>query len=108
MAGLGKQAKILTDKQVALALAAVATWRYPLRDRVSILLSVRTGLRAKEISNLRWSMVTDARAPSPTPSISSMGHPRASEVAAKSLWPRICDKPSSNFRRSDRALLKIG
>ena len=25
MAGLGKQAKILTDKQVALALAAVAT-----------------------------------------------------------------------------------
>ena len=58
--GLGKQAKILTDKQVALALAAVATRRYPLRDVVIILLSVRAGLRAKEISNLRWSMVTDA------------------------------------------------
>jgi len=60
MAGLGKQAKILTDKQVALALAAVATRRYPIRDRVIILLSVRAGLRAKEISNIRWSMVTDA------------------------------------------------
>jgi integrase/recombinase XerD len=62
MAGLGKQAKILTDKQVGFALAAVATRRYPLRDRVIILLSVRAGLRTKEISNLRWSMVTDAQA----------------------------------------------
>src|SRR6516225_1087205 len=61
MAGLGKQAKILTDKQVALALVAVATRRYPLRDRMIILLSVRAGLRAKEISNIRWSMVTDAQ-----------------------------------------------
>jgi integrase len=60
MAGLGKQAKILTDKQIALALAALATRRYPIRDRVIILLSVRAGLRAKEISNIRWSMVTDA------------------------------------------------
>ena len=32
MAGLGKQAKILTDKQIALALAAVAARRYPLRE----------------------------------------------------------------------------
>ena len=37
------------------------TRRYPLRDRVIILLSVRAGLRAKEISNIRWSMVTDAQ-----------------------------------------------
>jgi len=36
MAGLGKQAKILTEKQVTLALAAVATRRYPIRDRVII------------------------------------------------------------------------
>jgi integrase len=43
------------------SLAAVATRRYPLRDRVIILLSVRAGLRAKEISNVRWSMVTDAQ-----------------------------------------------
>ena len=50
MAGLGKQAKILTDKQIALALAAVATRRYPIRDRVIILLSVRAGLRATATS----------------------------------------------------------
>jgi integrase/recombinase XerD len=37
------------------------TRRYPLRDGVIILLSVRAGLRAKEISNIRWSMVTDAQ-----------------------------------------------
>ena len=61
MAGLGKQAKVLTDKQVALALDAVATRRYPIRDRVMILLSIRAGLRAKEISHIRWSMVTDAQ-----------------------------------------------
>jgi len=34
--------------------------RYPLRDRVMILLSVKAGLRAKEIACLTWSMVTDA------------------------------------------------
>ena len=39
----------------------MATRRYPLRDGVIILLSVRAGLRAKEISNIRWSMVTDAQ-----------------------------------------------
>jgi integrase len=61
MVGLGKQAKILTDKQIAVALAAVAARRYPLRDRVIILLSVRAGLRAKEVSNIRWAMVADAQ-----------------------------------------------
>jgi len=34
--------------------------RYPLRDRVMVLFSIRAGLRAKEIAMLRWSMVTDA------------------------------------------------
>ena len=82
MAGLGKQAKILTDKQVALALAAVATRRYPLRDGVIILLSVRAGLRAKEISNIRWSMVTDARAPSPSRPSRQWG------IQGQARWPR--------------------
>ena len=58
--GLGKQAKVLTDRQVKLALAAVSQRRYPERDRVMILLSVRAGLRAKEIANVTWGMVTDA------------------------------------------------
>jgi integrase/recombinase XerD len=34
--------------------------RHPERDRVMILLSFKAGLRAKEIAELTWSMVTDA------------------------------------------------
>ena len=56
----GKQAKILTDKQVKAVLAYIsANRRYPKRDRVILLLSYH-GLRAKECSELTLSMVTDA------------------------------------------------
>ena len=58
--GLAKQAKTLTDKQIKRALAEVATHRYPERDRVMVLLSVKGGLRAKEIAMVTWGMVTDA------------------------------------------------
>jgi integrase len=34
--------------------------RYPERDRIMILLSVKAGLRAGEIAKLQWSMVLDA------------------------------------------------
>ena len=34
--------------------------RYPERDRVMVLLSVRAGLRAKEIAPCTWGMVLDA------------------------------------------------
>jgi hypothetical protein len=44
---LGKQAKILSDKQVRAVLAELDTRRYPLRDRVMFLLSMKAGLRAK-------------------------------------------------------------
>jgi len=60
MAGLGKQAQVLTDRQVVKALNAVAVRRYPPRDRVMILLSIRAGMRAKEIAKVTWGMVTDA------------------------------------------------
>jgi len=56
----GKQAKILTRQQVVLALRRARRGRYPRRDRVMILLSVRAGLRAGEIAKLTWSMVLDA------------------------------------------------
>src|SRR6516164_465869 len=58
--GLGKQAKVLTDTQVRRVLAEVLQRRYPERDRVMIMLSVRAGLRAKEIAMATWAMVTDA------------------------------------------------
>ena len=57
---LGKQAKILTDKQVRAVLAELDTRRYPIRDRVMFLLSIKAGLRAKEIASITWGMVTDA------------------------------------------------
>jgi integrase len=59
--GLGKQAKVLSDGQIKAALAAVSTRRYPERDRVMVLLSVRAGLRAKEIAGITWDMLTDAQ-----------------------------------------------
>ena len=58
--GQGKQAKVLTETQIKAVLAAVDGRRYPKRDRVMVLLSIRAGLRAKEIVMARWSMVTDA------------------------------------------------
>jgi integrase len=58
---LSKRAKILTEKQEASVLHALDTnGRYTLRNRVMFLLSVKAGLRAKEIALLTWSMVTDA------------------------------------------------
>ena len=57
---LGKQAKILTDKQVRAVLAELDTRRYPLRDRVMLLFSIKAGMRAVEIASITWAMVTDA------------------------------------------------
>src|SRR5437763_6247858 len=55
----GKQAKILTRQQVRAALSRARHSRYPQRDRVMILLSVKAGLRAGEFAKLRWSMLLD-------------------------------------------------
>ena len=57
---LGKQAKALSRAQVEGACCYVARTRYPLRNRVILLLSVKAGLRAKEIALLTWDMVTNA------------------------------------------------
>jgi integrase len=56
----GKQAKTLTRSQVQAALRHARHGRYPQRDRVMILLSVKAGLRAGEIAKLTWPMVLDA------------------------------------------------
>jgi integrase/recombinase XerD len=55
----GKQAKILAPDQIDDLLLLAETTRYPLRDRVIVLLSVKAGLRAAEIANLTWEMVLD-------------------------------------------------
>lgn len=58
--GIGKQAKVLNQKQVDAVLHHIGKRRNGLRNQVIFLLSVRAGLRAKEIAALRWSMVLDA------------------------------------------------
>ena len=57
----GKQAKIVSPTQERAILGYVATPRYPARDRVMFLLSMKAGLRAKEMASLTWAMVTDAQ-----------------------------------------------
>lgn len=57
---LTKQAKMLSKKEVSQVLDLIKNNRYSIRDKVMVLLSFKAGLRAVEISNLRWSMVTDA------------------------------------------------
>lgn len=58
--GLGKQAKTLTKAQIDAALNYLSKTRYPVRNRAILLLSVRAGLRAKEVASLQWDMVTEA------------------------------------------------
>jgi integrase/recombinase XerD len=60
MTGLGRQAKVLSEAQIRAMLAAVDGKATTARDRTMILLSVRLGLRAKEIASTTWSMLTDA------------------------------------------------
>ncbi|MCZ8019038.1 site-specific integrase [Novosphingobium sp.] len=57
---LGKQAKILNRQQIDALLHHVGKRRNGLRNQVIVLLSVRAGLRAKEIAALKWSMVVGA------------------------------------------------
>ena len=57
---LGRQAKTLSKAQIEAVVGYLNSTRYPLRNRVILFLSVKAGLRAKEIANLTWPMVTDS------------------------------------------------
>jgi len=57
---LGKQAKMLTKAQTDTLLLHVSGGRNGVRNRLIVLLSVRAGLRAKEIAHLTWSMVLNS------------------------------------------------
>src|SRR2546425_1253528 len=56
----GKQAKVLSPTPERAIVGYLDTTRYPMRDRVIFLMSIKAGLRAKEIASLTWAMVTDA------------------------------------------------
>ena len=57
----GKQAKIVSPTQERAILGYLVTTRYPVRDRVMFLLSMKACLRAKEMASLTWAMVTNAQ-----------------------------------------------
>lgn len=57
---LGKQAKILNRQQIDVLLHHVGKRRNGLRNQAIVLLSVRAGLRAKEIAHLKWNMIVGA------------------------------------------------
>lgn len=58
---LGKQAKHLSKGQIEAVLGYLAKTRHPVRNRLIFLLSIKAGLRAREIALLTWSMLTDAQ-----------------------------------------------
>jgi integrase len=57
----GQPAKVLGGGEVRRVLSAARRRRYPDRNTVIVMLSVKAGLRACEIARLTWPMVTDAR-----------------------------------------------
>ena len=60
MTGLTKHAKTINPRMVIATLHYLDGTRHPVRNRLIFLLSVKMGLRAKEIAYLTWSMVLDA------------------------------------------------
>ena len=57
---LGKQAKTLSKAQIDTLLLHLSNGRNATRNRVIALLSVRAGLRAKEIAHVTWGMVLNS------------------------------------------------
>lgn len=54
---LGKQAKTLSNKQINIMVDYLSRSRLPQRNKLIFLLSVKAGLRAKEIASSRWEML---------------------------------------------------
>jgi len=55
----GKQAKVLSTAQIRTASLFLETTRNPERDAVIFLLSTKCAMRAKEVAEITWAMVTD-------------------------------------------------
>jgi integrase len=59
MVGLSKQAAYLSEKQIRNALSRTNEYKYSLRNRTIVELSIYSGLRAIEIASLRWEHLLD-------------------------------------------------
>lgn len=57
---LGRQAKVLSKAQITTTLLYLDARPYALRNKLIFLLSVKAGLRAKEIAQLRWGCLISA------------------------------------------------
>ena len=55
--GIGKQSKTLNKNQIEMVSTYLRSKRNGLRNQTIFLLSVKSGLRAKEIASLQWRMV---------------------------------------------------
>ena len=90
---LSKQAKTLTKPQIKLITGLIQQTRYPVRNQAIFLLSVRAGLRAKEIASLTWDMVTDELS-------LNLGDDVPGQAAAVWAWSSLMasiSSPSANF-----------
>ncbi len=58
--GLQKQAKTLNRRQIEMVFTYLGSRRNRIRNQAIFLLSIRAGLRAKEIASITWSMIVDA------------------------------------------------
>ena len=57
---LGRQAKVLSKAQITTTLLYLDAKPYALRNTVIFILSVKAGLRAKEIAQLKWGCLLSA------------------------------------------------
>ena len=110
---LTKKSKVLSERQIKTVLAYLATTKHPTRNRLIFLLSAKAGLRAKEIADLRWSMVTDAEgwidAEIRLPNTASKGNSGGVIPMAKQLRDAMIEwanegvvVPSQNVVKTDR------
>jgi integrase len=76
----GRQAKILSAEQIETLLAYAAATRHPSRNRVIVLLSVKAGLRASEIANVTWDMVSSGRINQLVPRVASSAPKRETDA----------------------------
>ena len=94
---LWKQAKVLSEEQLHRLLTYAISSRHPVRNKAIVLLSFKAGLRAGEISQLKWEMVTD-----PSGTISSTIELR-SHIAKNASGRRIPVHPDLR-----RCLVELG
>jgi integrase/recombinase XerD len=82
--GQTKQAKTLSEAQIGATLKVLAAGRRAQRDSVAFLLSVKAGLRAKEVAAVTWAMVTDSDG-------RIAGELRLTNIASKGNSGRVID-----------------